>query len=435
VKHISWGPLLRRQASILSPRRWALWSVARRRWVGFALVCETAAVGVTVTSLAVDPVRVLDLVWFAALLAMGLAQAEMWRQIERTRRWMGGQTHINVTSIWCLAGCVLLSPGWAALLAAALYAHLWIRVWRHVNVRPAHRIVASAASFMLAGWAAAVMLSATGLDSLTTATPGPLHDTAVVVAAALVFELVNLAGAAAGIYLYIERPSLADLFGTRADNALEVVTLCLGGLVATSLVHQPALVLVTYPPLVLLHRQVLIKHLGVAVATDEKTGVFNNGAWHLIAERELDRAGRSASTFAVFMVDIDHFKRVNDTYGHLTGDAVLGAVASTISLSLRDADSVGRFGGEEFVVLLPDIAPADVDEIAERVRHAVTQLAVPIRDDIVEDLSVSVGTAVYPYSGTVLDGLLDAADAALLQAKRTGRNRVAHADGARLIQG
>jgi diguanylate cyclase (GGDEF)-like protein len=418
----------------ISPRRWKLWSVARPRWICYALASEAAAIGVTVTSLAVDPVRHLDLVWLAALLAMGLAQAEMWRQIERTRRWMGGQTHINVTSIWCLAGCVLLSPGWAALLAAALHAHLWIRVWRHINVRPAHRIVASAAWLMLASWAAAAMLHGSGLGSLTAATPGTLHGTAVVLTAALVFELVDLAGIATSIYLYIERPSLTDLVGTRADNALEVVTLCLGGLIATTLVYQPALVVVTYPPLVLLHRQVLIKQLGVAVATDEKTGVFNIGSWHLIARREHDRARRSASTFAVFMVDIDHFKQVNDTYGHLIGDAVLSAVASTIRLNVRDSDSVGRFGGEEFVVLLPDIERTDVDEVAERVRYAVTQLTVPIRDDTVKDLSVSVGTAVYPHSGAALDSLVDAADAALLHAKRTGRNRVAHAGGAPLTR-
>ena len=429
VIRISWGPLLRLGPLTVPPREWSIWSVARPRWIAYALACEAAAIGVTVASLVLDPSSGRELLWFAALLAMGVAQAEMWRQIERMRRWLAGQLHINVTSIWSLAGSVLLSPGWAALLAAALHAHLWIRVWRHINIRPPHRIVASAAWLMLSSWAAAATLRATGLGSLADSPPGTVHGAAVVLTAAVVFELVDLVGIAGSIYLYIQRPSLTDLVGTPADNALEVMTLCLGGLTATTLAYHPLLVLVTYPPLVLLHRQVMIKQLSVAVATDEKTGVFNNGTWHVLANRELDRAGRSGNSFAVFMVDIDHFKKVNDTFGHLAGDAVLGAVAATVDLNIRDYDSVGRFGGEEFVVLLPDVTPDDAAEIAERVRQAVARLEVPVGDDTVRDLSVSVGVACYPSAGDTVDRLVHAADTALLHAKRTGRDRVSLGTG------
>ncbi|MFL6123135.1 diguanylate cyclase [Actinophytocola sp.] len=361
---------------------------------------------------------------------MGVAQAEMSRQIERVRRWMGGQMHINVTSVWGIAGVVLLAPGWAVLLIAALYLHLWLRVWRHVSTRPAHRVVASTAWIVLSCWGAAVTLQVTGLGGLVGIPPGGVRGAAVVLVAALSFELVNLLVVATGIYLYTQQRSLTDLVGTWGDNALELVTLCLGGLTATALVYQPILVLLIYPPLLLLHRHVLIKQLEAAVATDEKTGLFNNAGWHHIANRELDRAKRSRGTLAIFMVDIDHFKKINDTYGHLAGDAVLKAVAATINHSVRDYDSVGRFGGEEFVVLLPDIAPADIEEVAERVRHAVTQLAVPLGDDsltTIKGISVSVGTAAYPSAGTALDRLIHAADTALLHAKRVGRNRVSHA--------
>jgi diguanylate cyclase (GGDEF)-like protein len=414
-----------------SPARWALWTSARPRWVVFVLASEVIAIGVTVASLLAEPGTRHDLIWFAILLVMGIAQAEMSRQIERVRRWMGGQTHINVTSVWYLAGVVLLSPGWAVVLAAALYLHLWFRVWRHVRTRPANRVVASTAWAMLSCWGAAFVLHITGLGGLAGTPPAGIRGAAVVLVAALVFELVNLVGAAAGIYLYTEQRSLTDLVGTWGDNALELVTLCLGGLTATALVYQPILVLMIYPPLLLLHRHVLIKQLEAAVATDDKTGLFNNAGWHHIANRELDRAKRSSGTLAIFMVDIDHFKKINDTYGHLAGDAVLKAVAATINHSVRDYDSVGRFGGEEFVVLLPDIATPDVGEVAERVRHAVTQLAVPLGDDTlttIKGLSVSVGTAIYPTAGTALDRLIHVADTALLHAKRTGRNRVSHAD-------
>lgn len=176
--------------------------MTRPRWVVFALTGAACAVGVTVTSLAGEIGNLRDLEWFAVLLAMGLTQAEMWREIERMRRRLGGQTHINVTSVWCLAGIVLLSPGWVALLAATLFAHLWVRVWRHVSTRPAHRIVASTAGTMLACWAAAVTLHVTGLGGLADASPDKIHTAAVVLTAAAAFELFTLLFAATSIYLY-----------------------------------------------------------------------------------------------------------------------------------------------------------------------------------------------------------------------------------------
>ncbi|WP_330840983.1 GGDEF domain-containing protein [Actinophytocola sp.] len=285
---------------------------------------------------------------------------------------------------------------------------------------------------MLSCWAAALALDITGLGGLADTPPLSYRATAAILVAALVFELVNLLGVATSIFLHTQQRSFTDLVGTWDDNALELVTLCLGGLTATALVYQPLLVLLIYPPLLLLHRHVLIKQLEAAVSTDEKTGLFNNTSWHHIANRELDRAKRTSGSLAIFMIDIDHFKKINDTHGHLVGDAVLKVVATTINHNVRDYDSVGRFGGEEFVVLLPDIGGQDVNEVAERVRHAVTQLAIPVGDDstTIEGLSVSVGTAVYPFSGTALDNLIHAADTALLHAKRAGRNRVTHANGA-----
>src|SRR6476469_8098476 len=136
-----------------SPARWALWTSARPRWVVFVLASEAIAIGVTVASLLAEPGTGHDLRWFPILLVMGVAQAEMSRRIERLRRWMSGQTHINVTSVWYLAGVVLLPPAWVALLAVVLYTHLWVRVWRQVRTRPAHRFVASTAWAMLSCFA------------------------------------------------------------------------------------------------------------------------------------------------------------------------------------------------------------------------------------------------------------------------------------------
>ena len=405
-----------------------MWSVARPRWIAYAVACEVVAGVATVTALATGFGGHVMPVWFASLVALGVTQAEMSRRIERLRRWMSGQTHINVTSVWYLAGVVLLPPAWVALLAVVLYGHLWLRVWRQVRTRPAHRFAASTAWAMLSCFAASSVLTMTGLAK------APLETSRGVFAlclAAAVFELVNICLVAVGIYLYTSRRSAADLIGTWEDNAFELATLCLGGLAALALVAQPVLVIFVVAPLLLLHRYLLLKQqLQVAAVTDEKTGLLNTAGWHEYAGREHVRVRRrGAGGFAVLMIDLDHFKRINDTYGHLTGDDVLAAVAVAITGSVRQGDTVGRFGGEEFVVLLPGIGHTDVIGIAERVRLAVGELVVVISTGSgtvrVSGLSVSIGVARYPDAGSTLDAILRSADAALYRAKDAGRNRVA----------
>jgi len=338
---------------------------------------------------------------------------------------MSGQTHINVTSVWYLAGAFLLPPGWVALLALILYLHLWLRVWRQVRTRPAHRVVASTAWAMLSCFAASAVLT---IGDLNQSPLDTAHGVLALVLAAVVFELANVVFVATGIFLYTSSRSLADLVGTWEDNAFELATLCLGGLVALAFVHQPVLVVFVLPPLLLLHRYLLLKQqLQVAVVTDEKTGLLNTVGWHDHATREFARARRRGEGrgLAVLMIDLDHFKRINDTYGHLTGDEVLAAVAVAIEASVRPRDTVGRFGGEEFVVLLPATGDADVLGIAERVRVAVGELTVSVGGPVrIDGLSVSVGVACYPEAGDTVDEVLRSADAALYRAKDGGRNRV-----------
>jgi diguanylate cyclase (GGDEF)-like protein len=404
-----------------------MWSVARRRWVAYALLSEVVTVALTAAYLVARPPSRSDLMWFTVLLALGVGQAEMSRHIERVRRWMGGQTHINVTSVWYLAGAVMLSPGWVSVLAIALYFHLWVRVWRLVRSRPAHRVVASTAWGALSCIAASWALEASGLGRLGDAPRSSVRGAAIVLVAALVFELVNLLVVATGIYLYTHSRELTDLVGTWNDNALELVTLCLGGLTALSLAYQPILVIFVLPPLVMLHRNVLMKQLEEAAATDEKTGLFNAYGWRDLASRELARTARTRTGCGVLMVDLDHFKRVNDSHGHLAGDSVLKAVGALLRAEVRDYDVVGRFGGEEFAVLLPDITEQHAVAIAERIRKAVTELEVVVEIEdhrgTVAGLSVSIGVAVSADSGTI-DRLLLAADTALYKAKSDGRNMV-----------
>ena len=113
---------------------------------------------------------------------------------------------------------------------------------------------------------------------------------------------------------------------------------------------------------------------------DAKTGLLNAGTWLREARLETTRAARTRTPLAVAIADIDHFKNVNDTFGHLTGDAVLAAIARALSSLLREGDLTGRFGGEEFAILLPGTDAAEARQITERVREKISRIATPVSD-------------------------------------------------------
>ncbi len=157
--------------------------------------------------------------------------------------------------------------------------------------------------------------------------------------------------------------------------------------------------------------------------TDTLTGLLNRRAF----ESKALTALASAPLAAVAMADLDHFKKLNDTYGHAAGDKALRSFAQTLRSTLRPSDVVARWGGEEFVVLLPDCTAADAKTALDRVREAVAALG---SDGDVPRCTVSFGVAEFPQHDHELAGLLQAADAALYQAKQGGRNRVAIYSGA-----
>ena len=160
--------------------------------------------------------------------------------------------------------------------------------------------------------------------------------------------------------------------------------------------------------------------------TDGLTGLWNRREFELRAREAVKEAERFDEPFGVVLVDIDNFKHVNDRYDHTTGDAALIWIASRLSEATREIDVVARWGGEEFIVLLPRAGLEETAMVAERVRAAVA------RDPMVDgtrslSLTVSVGYAVRPHDGASADDLFKAADLALLHAKRSGKNRVEHA--------
>jgi diguanylate cyclase (GGDEF)-like protein len=164
---------------------------------------------------------------------------------------------------------------------------------------------------------------------------------------------------------------------------------------------------------------------------DAKTGLLNVSTWEKDAESELSRAVRTRNPVALALVDIDHFKLVNDTYGHLVGDRVLRALAEALTGQSRDYDRAGRFGGEEFVLLLAQTDQHDACKIAERLRGHIASLAIPV-DDRPDaptlKVTISIGvTALGRGESYELTDLLAAADSAMYAAKQAGRNQVAYA--------
>jgi diguanylate cyclase (GGDEF)-like protein len=161
--------------------------------------------------------------------------------------------------------------------------------------------------------------------------------------------------------------------------------------------------------------------------TDPLTGLWNYRCLRESLRREVERASRFGRMLTVLVLDLDHFKEVNDTYGHAAGDAVLGEFARRIRIGLREVDVAFRQGGEEFVVLLPETDAYGGAIVAERLGAAVRDRPVPIegrrpgRDDEIS-ISVSIGVAVFPEHGATAQQVLDAADDALYVAKNAGRD-------------
>jgi diguanylate cyclase (GGDEF)-like protein len=157
---------------------------------------------------------------------------------------------------------------------------------------------------------------------------------------------------------------------------------------------------------------------------DPLTGLYNRRFLEESLSREIFRAQRSGFMIACLMLDLDHFKQFNDLYGHDAGDAVLQEIARTLQKSVRREDIVCRYGGEEFAIIMPvaskEIAIKRAEIILDRVRH----LEINYRRNLFQKLSLSIGLAFFPTNGHSAEEVLQAADMALLEAKKTGRDRL-----------
>lgn len=412
-----------RLGRLLAVREWRWWQLPplARVYVAIVPLGAVAVMGIEAIGQAGWPIS--DVSKFLLLMSCGMVSVA---SMPRLMYSPGGVTR-DFSSVWMLPTAILLPPVYTALVPIPLYAISQIFVHRGV----VHRTVFSAAAVSLSYALAAEVFRLFPSSFAGRGIGSGLHafSWAVAVAACeivggrsqrcLVLGAVKLTDPTVRIRrIEWNREALEGIFAE----------IDLGVLITVAMGLSPALVVLAVPAVLLVRRFMVHPALMAQSRVDSKTGLLNISTWEKEAEAELSRATRTRGPIAVALVDIDHFKGVNDTYGHLAGDRVLKAVAEALTGQLRDYDLAGRFGGEEFVLLLARATEDEALRIAERLRCHIGGMAVPASDDpgaARVSLTISVGvTAGEPGRGRKLADMLAAADSALYQAKRTGRNRV-----------
>jgi diguanylate cyclase (GGDEF)-like protein len=189
-------------------------------------------------------------------------------------------------------------------------------------------------------------------------------------------------------------------------------------------VNLTALLLLAYVAMVIAREQKRARDEAVRLSTiDPLTGLSNRGHFFAALEREISRSQRTGRRFCLLMMDLDELKAMNDRFGHFHGDRVLRSVGEVIRSSTRKIDTTARYGGDEFVVLLPETDPTGAWVLAEKIRLGVGELAIDVAGTVLKT-SLSVGIVTHPDDGTTADDLMIRADEAMYASKRAGKDRV-----------
>jgi diguanylate cyclase (GGDEF)-like protein len=406
-------------------RAWPVWE--NPRWLAVFIVVVVAiyaaAVGATAREASLPPHCLLVLVILLICIAA---------TVEFTKR-AGENAGLirDVYAVWELPVALLLPPMYALLVPVFRLA---LVQWR-VRQMPPHRRVFSAAAIGLSYGSASLAfhaLTGTSAESAASVVGRASVWILAVAAAALLQWVVNRALLLPALIGSDPTIRIRDTLIAAEQVHNDVAELCVAVLVTSGIAFTPLTIAFALPFVTLLQRSFRHAQLLNASRIDSKTGLLNAGTWEREAASEVARAVRTRTPLALMLIDIDHFKAVNDAHGHLAGDKALRAISRTFKIFLRDYDLAGRFGGEEFALLLPQTGEADAYRIAERMRGHIADMPIaagldretePIR------LTVSIGVAALgttwgrSTSGQLTE-LLAGADSALYRAKSRGRDRV-----------
>jgi diguanylate cyclase (GGDEF)-like protein len=406
---------------VLAVREWPAWGLPRWLLAFIAAVIGADLIAIGVFA-AVTRFRGGELELSGVLLACNLATVELTHRASEPAGLVK-----DVHAVWELPLALLLPPLYGLLVPIPRMA---LVQWR---VRPTliHRRMLTAAALGLSYCAASLAFHATE-PVITGLAASPqtrvLAWTAVAAACAVLKSAVNKVLVMTAVKGADPVASVrAELF-TREPLFNDAAELSVGIMVAHAVIASPFMALAALPLVALLHRSFRHAQLVDASRIDGKTGLLNAGTWQREARLETARAVRTRAPLAVAIADIDHFKNVNDTFGHLTGDAVLATIASALTALLRECDLTGRFGGEEFVILLPRTDAAEARQITQRLCEKIAQIATPVSGGTGGHaplrVTISIGVAALEATRRDLDELLAEADHALYQAKQAGRNQV-----------
>lgn len=403
-------------------RAWGLWSLPRRA-IAYALTVEAVTVAVAVVVALHQHVGQADWLHFAIIVGCGLVQAELIRPTEAARQRRSEASPVQDTDVLSIAAVIALPHALADLVVVGTVSWRWLRGSEQRRRWP-YRVMFSAAAMLLGTQAAALVL---GLDPRVF--PGPPVGVAALGLAVLAGGLrwlVNFVLVIGAILLATPDARLRDVLADIGERVMEIGSLGLGIVAAGLLTYNPLLITCVVVGVVTMNRGVLLAQFRRAARTDFKTELTNADWWRQVATDAVRRAVATGDDLGVLMLDLDHFKRVNDTYGHLAGDRVLQAVAAAIRDTIRSDDIAGRWGGEEFAVLVPRANADTLVAVAERIRRRVRTLVVPAEPGtVIRDLTISIGAARLPDPAiTDLDDLVRAADTALYAAKGGGRDQV-----------
>ena len=409
-------------------KEWKLWTLTVPAFV-YVVGTDLAAFGY-VGWLATRVESIAGLETVLALTVASLLAVEGARRVESRRR-RHGSLHKDLSPAWMIAATITLQPLMAVLVVVLLRSWWRTRAGRCVP----YRWVFSTAVLVLAVGAAhagyASIIGRLGAG-------GPAQILAMA-AAALAFVAVDCVVCGICIQLIEPGTTWRGSFGGPDDVLVDLTAAGLGCLVAAAAMTTPWAVGFAVPIALTAQQALLLRQFEAAAQTDAKTGLDRLSWWREQTAALLRRAGDEP--VAVLLIDIDHFKQINDLHGHLVGDEALRAVSTILRGAIRSKDVIGRFGGEEFVVALPSTSATDARFTADRLRAAVAgsplaAMLAGVMDDPTLDprtlhLTVSIGVAVSPTDGTTLDELLAAADRAMYAAKLAGRDQVRIAEPVR----